>query len=409
MITNLRRRFVLLGFAAAFCVLLLLLAFAFGLSYRQILKDADNLIELIVNNGGLLDPRNPLDENAKLSPETVYETRYFTVWLDSKGKLISLNAVNVSSIDTLTAKEYAQDVFRLKQSRGRRGSFRFGAYTGPAGYMLVFVDLSKQMSTFARFTASSLAVAAGSLIAILLLLALLAGRAVRPIVESYEKQKRFITDAGHELKTPLTIIDADCAVLEMEGENSEWLRDIRLQTKRMSDLTQDMIYLARMNEDGVERPNRPFPLSDLIKETVREFQGAALAAGLEMECEAEDSITVSGDEREIGKLLSILLDNAVRHTDGEGKIQVRCRKEAGSALLRIENPAEHLPSDALPHLFDRFYRADPSRQSASGGSGLGLAIADAIVRAHQGSIRAEKSNDKTLAVCVKLPLTKAKR
>lgn len=403
MIGKLRRRFVAMGFLAAFTVLAVLLATALGLSYKQVLTDTDRVIDLIAQSGGIWEKQNATDGEDELGPETFYETRYFTVWLDQKGKLNSLNAVNVSSINTATAKSYAEEVFRQKQARGTKNSFRFGAYSGPAGYMLVFVDMSKQLATFSRFLRSSLVVALGSLLSISILLALFSSRAVRPIAESYEKQKRFITDAGHELKTPLTIIDADCTVLEMEGEDNEWVRDIQLQTKRMSRLTQDLIYLTRMEEDGPGLQNLPFSLSDLARDIIQEFQAPALASKREVKSQIPDYLTARGDEKEIRKLLSILLKNALSYADGEGPVEVICEKTGKSILISVRNPAENLPDQAVHHLFDRFFRADPSRHSDTGGSGLGLAIAEAIVAAHQGNIYAEKHENNVLEVVVKLP------
>lgn len=218
----------------------------------------------------------------------------------------------------------------------------------------------------------------------LLLLLFLSCRIVKPFLENDEKQKQFITDAGHELKTPLTIIDADAEVLAMDlGENG-WLNDIQTQTKRLAQLTNSLVLLSRM-EELPQTEKIDFPLSDLVEETVETFQALARTQHKNLTAQIQPMLSMRGDERAIRQLLTIFLDNAVKYTDDGGRIEIVLQKQKNNLCLSVYNTSEHISKDALAHLFDQFYRTDRSHNSRTGGYGLGLSIAWAIVNVHRGN------------------------
>lgn len=258
------------------------------------------------------------------------------------------------------------------------------------------------MSSFRTFVFTSAVVSITGLLAVMLLLIFLSGRIVKPFSENYEKQKQFITDAGHELKTPLTIIDADAEVLEMDIGENEWLGDIRMQTKRLAQLTNSLIQLSRMEEQPqVEKIE--FPLSDLVEETVETFHALAKTQNKNLTSRIQPMLSMKGDEKAIRQLVTILLDNAVKYSDDGGKIELTLEKQKNLIRLSVFNTAESVPKESLAHLFDRFYRADQSRNSRTGGYGLGLSIASAVAAAHKGRIQAATQDERSLLIMVSFP------
>ena len=241
------------------------------------------------------------------------------------------------------------------------------------------------------------------LAAVLFLLLILSRRIVRPMAESYEKQRQFITDAGHELKTPMTIISADADLAEMECGENQWLTDIRRQAQRLTALTNDLIYLSRMEEEQPKLQYIDFPISDVVEEMAQSFAAPARSQDKELQVQVQPMLSFKGDEKGIRQLASILLDNALKYSPPGGQLALRLEKQGRNLLLTVSNTcAQPMEQDKLPHLFDRFYRTDQSRNSQSGGYGLGLSIARSIVSAHKGKIRAESHDGTQLSIQVKL-------
>ena len=265
--------------------------------------------------------------------------------------------------------------------------------------MLIFLNCEREISTVRSFLFASAGISLAGILAVLVLVVLFSGRVGRPIAESYEKQKQFITDAGHELKTPITIINADVDVLEDSAreEDLEWLTDIRKQARRFTSLTADLIYLSRMEEDSVQLQMADFDLSELVEETAQSQEKEFTVA-------VQPGITVNGDEKAIAKLASTLLDNAMKYSPAGGYVSVSLEKNGKNAQLTVSNTAENVEKGNQDRLFERFYRADSSRSSDTGGFGLGLAVAKAVAEAHKGSIHAESPDGKSLNVKAELPL-----
>lgn len=247
---------------------------------------------------------------------------------------------------------------------------------------------------------TSLAVSLLGFGAVLVLMIFLSGRIVKPFLENYEKQKRFITDAGHELKTPLTIIDTDIEVMKMDGIQNEWLEDIQQQTKRMAELTNNLILLAKLEETTEKLTMIEFPLSDVVEETFMSFQALAKAQDKKLNANIEKMVSYVGDENAIRRLVMILLDNAIKYSDEHGTIDLSLETQKNSIKLQVFNTTSKINRQDLNYLFDRFYRADRSRNSQTGGYGLGLSIALAIVNAHKAKIYTTSDDERSLKITV---------
>ena len=238
---------------------------------------------------------------------------------------------------------------------------------------------------------------------VLILLIFLSGRIVKPFWENYEKQRRFITDAGHDLKTPLTVIGADAEVLEMDIGENEWITDIRNQVTRLTDMTNSLIMLSKMEEPEPQYQMIDFPLSDIVEEVLDEYRSLAKTHEKNLSGSIQPMISLNGDEKSIRRLLGVLLDNAMKYSDEHGTITLTLEQQRGTIRLSVFNTCPYMPKESLPHLFDRFYRTDESRNSQTGGYGLGLSIAAAIVTAHKGKISASTTDEKSLLITVTLP------
>lgn len=278
------------------------------------------------------------------------------------------------------------------------------------GTRIIFLDCHRSLSSFRITLMASAALSLLGLGAVLVLLLLLSRRIVRPMAESYEKQKRFITDAGHELKTPLTIISADTDLAEMECGENQWLADIRRQAQRLTGLTNDLVYLSRLEEAQPRMQCIEFPISDVVEEMAQSFAAPARNQNQDFALRIQPMLAYTGDEKAIRQLVSILMDNALKYTPSGGWISLQLEKQGRALVLTVSNSTtQALNQESVAHLFDRFYRVDPSRSSHTGGYGLGLSIAKGIASAHKGRIRADSPDGSSLVIQVTLPLNADRR
>lgn len=425
MIRKLRIKFITASMLALTMVLLVILGGINIMSYRKTVADADAILAVLAESQGRFPQRMPPAEEGPaqknpqggkitgegelrkrgFSDETPYESRFFSVLMGGEGQVLSTDTGKIAAVDEETAEEYARQVWESGKARGFLGVYRFTKNQETEGSRVIFLDCGRSLSGFRAVLLASISLSLLGLLAVLVLLMLFSGRIVAPAAESYEKQRRFITDAGHEIKTPLTIIGADADLLELDWGESEWLTDIKRQTQRLTGLTNDLIALSRMDEEKPQLQCIEFPLSDVVEEVAQSFLGPAKAKQITMETEIQPLLSLNGEEKAIRQLVSILLDNAVKYAPEEGRISLRLEKEGRGLKLSVANTtAQPVEKEQLNRMFDRFYRADASRSSATGGYGLGMAIARGIVAAHKGKIQALSPEENCLMVAVSLPV-----
>ncbi len=416
MIRKLRAKLIAVSMFSLLLVLLVVMSGVNLLSYQKVVSDADGTLTVLAENGGQFPkgdggpapdhPASPPSGGWKgkgHSPELPYESRFFSVLLGQDGSAAA-DLRKIAAVDEETAVAWARQVAEEGAARGFLEDYRYAVRETPEGTLVVFLDCGRSLSSFRSNLLASVGVSLLGLLAVLVLIVLLSKYAVRPVAESYEKQKRFITDAGHELKTPLTIIDADAEILEMDLGENEWVRDIQGQVKRLTGLTRDLIYLSRMDEEQSRPQPVEFPLSDLVRETAQPFQTLAKTQGKSLDLRVQPGLSLQGDEKALGHLVTILLDNALKYSPAGSGISLSLERQGKYARLTVANPTHSpLPGD-LNQLFERFYRADPSRNSQTGGHGLGLSIAQAIVSAHKGRLTAASPDGASLVMTALLPL-----
>ena len=411
MIRNLRKKFILVAMLSTLVVLAAIMGVVNISNYKEVLDRADEMTTLLEkndgkfpeepktngeevpqkpdgntegdmigeNNGQQVPSEKPENDREHFSVETPFETRYFTVTMDEKGEVTDCDLDQIAAVDEDTAEEYAKNVSGKSGTTGFMGIYRYRVTKTEDSTKYVFLDCRREISNFQAVLITTVSVSGLGLAAVFVLVVIFSRMVFRPVEESIQKQKRFITDASHELKTPLTIIDANTEVMEMESGESQWTKSTRKQIQRLTGLVQQLVALSRLDEEkGLQAKEKHLTLN------------------------IEGGLMYTGDEKSIRQLSGTLMDNAVKYSSEKGNIALTLKKKGKKILLEVYNDADGLPQGKLDVLFERFYRLDSSRNSGTGGSGIGLSVAQAIVQAHKGKISAENKTGNGLTITVLL-------
>ena len=321
---------------------------------------------------------------------------YFTVNLwDSNGvyQAFVTSGTYANLQDTAELEDILSDCLRQGQPEGTIGSYGLRYMRQDYGLYqrIAFVDMSMEQATLQELMGSYLQIGLAALILLLGVSILLARWATRPVARAWRQQRQFLSDASHELKTPLTVILSNAELLEGAGlaeKPARWSGNIHTEAEQMRTLVEQMLTLARADNGVRPAAMEPLNLSDVATDCVLAFEPVAFEAGKPLEERITADITVVGDADRLRRLISILLDNAVKYGAEGGHITLTLEKTDRQARLTVSNPGDPIPPEHLAHLFERFYRADASRGEKSG-FGLGLAIADTIAWEHKGALKAE--------------------
>ncbi len=335
-----------------------------------------------------------------LSGETMFDTRYFSVTLESDGNASETDTSNIASITEDTAIEYAQALFEKGKEHGFYKSYRYSVIHEEETVKYIFLNCEREFSSFRSFLFTSLLISVIGCALVYVLVVILSKQVVRPIAENYKKQKQFITDAGHELKTPLTIIDAYAEIIEMDDEGNEYAAGIKNQVARLTELTNNLIFLSKTEEDGSSLNMEDFSLTDALEDLLGPYRTMAEKDGKTLTARIAESVQFHGDEYSIRRLITLLLDNALKYSSDHGVIIVDLERAGQQIRFSVENTVDDIEIGNLDVLFERFYRRDASRNSETGGSGIGLSTAKAIVDAHKGSIHARGLDNEHFKITV---------
>ena len=292
-----------------------------------------------------------------------------------------------------------------RSEAGRTGSYMYQAAQyedGSATY--AFLDISRETSAMVRILVVTIVVGVGTWFLVLLLVVYLSRRAIAPIAENIKRQRQFITDAGHELKTPLAVILSNVDVQELHGGKSKWLDNIRSQTLRLSDLTKQMLVLSKMDESGSSSfASMTFDASAVMQDTVRIFRESASLRGMQINTEIDPGIQITFSKEQYQQMLELLMDNAVKYGKEDGEISVSMHANRKTVRMTFRNKCEELPDIEPNRLFDRFYRADTSRSRQTGGSGIGLAVVRAIAENSGGKANVYFRPDNVIEFVIEIP------
>lgn len=399
MLKKMRWRFIGAAMAAFTAVVLTLLCFVNLWNYVSVTRQQDEtltrLLEVDQKNtavpAGAITP--PFEKLDRFSPEVPYMIRFFSVHLSKSGSVERVNQDYIASISKADAKNYAAAVLARGKSSGYQGGYRYLVSRGDSETVALFLNSERELQTMTSLLWITLAIAGVCLAVVFGLVVLFSRRAITPYLKNMEAQKQFITNAGHELKTPLTAISTSADVLAMEHGDDEWVRNIRSQAGRLSKLIGNLVTLSRLDEENPFPVRAEFSLSDALWEISEPFVSLAQAKGKQYTQDIADGLTVTGDRAAIQQTVSILLDNALKYSPDDGGIRFAAHQRGKWAEITVSNTVDVAQVTDPTRLFDRFYRADESHSSAVSGTGIGLSIAKATVQAHGGKIFVKQSDD----------------
>ncbi|RSI11313.1 sensor histidine kinase [Streptococcus sanguinis] len=396
MFRKLKIRFILLASAAIVCILLTMIAVLNSVRFLQTNGEIQAVLNILsANNGDFPSVEETAEslQNDRITIDTIYQYRYFSVVYKEDKTLYSTNLDHLSNLSKEQALSYANKVIKDSRSSGvfKVGS-QFYSYqitqdSKTKRYLLVVLDSTNYLESRNDFFWLSIQLCFYSFIFFVLVVSGFSNFAIRPYIKNYENQKRFITNAGHELKTPLAIISANTELQElMTGEN-EWTESTKDQIKRLSNLINQMVVLARLEEQpDVTLVDVNF--SEVVKKVAGNFKSVIEKAGKKYEIKLQEDIHVKATEDELYELVSILIDNACKYCDEDGQIFVTLTKakHGKRARLTVANSYADGKNVDYSRFFDRFYREDESHNQKQPGYGIGLSMAESLVRIFKGRI-----------------------
>lgn len=406
MIKKLRRRFIISMTASAFALLVAVVSTINLVCIMNTDRRVTEILDYICDNGGVLysdeEDYQPLDYINPLGGVIYYEeisyiTRFFYTELSANGEVISVNTSNIAAVNDETAIKYAKDVLKSGKTDGySEDMYKYTVRQLDSTYFVCFIDVNEELAYIGSMLTISFSIALFFFVLLFLIIVLVSKHFIRPVEQNSLKQKQFVADAGHELKTPLAIISANTEVLEMTCGENDWTSSIRKQTGRMTDLVNQMLVLARMDERVDKKNFTKFSLSEIVENTADAFAIIAGQGNKKLRLSVWPGINVLGDEKSISELVTILVDNAVKYAPDSTQIDIRLSRKNKAVIFETENSLADGESIDTKQLFDRFYRADKSRSRETGGYGIGLSIAKAVTEKHKGSISAEVQNGKII-------------
>ncbi len=382
-----------------------------AITQKEIQQTLDSLLAFNRDAGGSAAPLQPESllrqpGNPGNAQENALSSTFFVVRFGGDGTVLFTDVSHISFITEEQAVVMAQEVLNTGTSSGSKNPFcyRIDAPKDNAAQTIVFLDTSRESASELRVLLLSIALGILCWLFMLLLVTLLSRKAINPIAQNIDRQKKFITNAGHELKTPLATILANTEALELHNGESKWSRNIRSEIGRLSSLVNQLLLLARMDEGAAQSVAADFSLSSLTQDILQPFLSSMELKQITLTTDIHPDIVLHADREQIAQLLSILLDNAVKYVNPQGEIVVRLTSGSRDrkVTLLIQNTCRQLPDAPPDKLFDRFYRADRARtrEDTHSGFGIGLSVADAIVKANNGSIHAAYPAPDTISFTV---------
>jgi len=414
MFTKLRNKFLILNLVSISIMMLLAFSSIYFITYQNVQKDINKeLVRLSeIDRRPVFVARQPrfqMNMNPAVRERTV---SFISMITDNEFK----------TVEVLPVLDMGDEFYEALKSaslskKTPTGSFKYDnshwAYMvrkNPQGSKIVFLDVTAQNRILTNLIYAFLIVASLMFVFIFLISRTFANKAIKPVEEAFYKQKQFIADASHELKTPLTVINTNVDVLlsnkdENVEKQSKWLYYIKSEVDKMSKLINDLLYLARL-DDSRDVIYSVFDLSKVVEDVIMKMEALIFENNISLHYDVEPGMTVYGNKEQMEQVTMILLDNAIKYCGSNRKIDIFLKKSNKNAVLSVTNTGEGIPPECIERIFDRFYRGDKSRARSSGGHGLGLSIAKTIVEQHKGKIYAKSEVNKYTTFYVELPLDK---
>lgn len=383
-------------------------------------KNADAVLDAIVSSGDIDEAasrQTSIVQYGQESQDTLYEALYFSVALDDEGDVTKVDLARTPSMTEDEARSMAEQAATTPTiDRGTIDGYRYRIVATDDGTLVVFLDRGRQYQMLNSLVSTVAGVSTIVAVLTLLIVWLLSKRIVKPVVESHVKQRQFITDAGHDIKTPLTIISADADVLRMDLEAAgmeddyEWVDDIKGQVSNLTDLTNRLIYISKLDEAQDMRQNGvDFSLSDVVTEQLQTFRSRAKVGDRTLVGNVQAGVQMHGDQHAITQMVAALLDNALKYSDPGGTIEVTLAERMRTIHLTVFNTAKDIDRRTVSRWFDRFYQEDKSRTHREGGFGIGLSMVSAVVGVHDGKVQAVSKDGQSVVIEVTMPTGMGRR
>lgn len=385
MIKRLKLKFICINMVIVTAMLLVIFGTVLHFTQANLEQQSERMLQSVLESRGHPRP-GELSGQAQLP--------YFYVSVNSFGEL----SATFSGYYDLTDTDALQEIISLTLSDPAQSGvlkdcgLRFLKRTTPFGQSIVFADMSSELATMGSLVKNCVIIGIASFIAFLGLSFLLAGWAVKPVESAWNQQRQFISDASHELKTPLTVILTNAELLQQGGyaeeDREKFVSSILTMSHQMRGLVESLLELARVDNGGQNMVFSRLNYSELVTDALLPFEPVYFEKGLLLESEVAEGVFVKGSAQHLKQVLDILLDNASKYAAPDSTVQVTLRTQGAHCLLSAANPGEEISKEDLKNIFKRFYRVDKAR-SMNHSYGLGLAIAEGIIHRHNGKIWAE--------------------
>ena len=397
MIRKLQQKFVFVSSFAVFLILVAVLGLSNYVNFKEARTDICEILDYLCENNGSVPAELSQSEmegfSGSVTRDTLLKLRYFYVRLDTERHITYVNLDNISEIDKNEAKEAASDVSGVTKARGvwNNNGIEYiyqKNNTADGGSIYVFLDISNELYFAKHFLIYSSGFGLLCLVLFIILVSVFSKRALSTVITAIENQKQFITNAGHELKTPVAIISANAELMEITGTKNESLDNIRQQASRLSELIDDLISLARLGENR-KQAFTMLDASSMAGEVFASFEPLAKKEGKGFEYSVDPGIHIMADDKDIRELMNILTDNAVKYCDKDGRIIIKCKRRTKTKGIKLSVANSYADAESVDcdSFFKRFYRGDSSHNSTLSGYGIGLSMAQKIAESYKGSIR----------------------
>ena len=405
MTKTLKRRFIIFSMAAVTSLLVFIVVAINGLNWMMLERQSDTVLETLVDADGAfqkMDFKRPPIFARPLNMDRMRASRFFIVRSDIEGKIIDVNIDQISAINHEKAQSYALKVLEGSREAGRIERYKFAVKQLGPGKMIFFMDISEQRENFYVVLFVSIVIAILCWLILLIIVVLLSGRVIRPVLVGMEKQKQFITNAGHEMKTPLAIIQSNNDTMALIHGENKYNIHIRNQTKRLNVLMTNLLTLAKLDEE-IPLPTDLVNISEVASELLPVYREDAQRRNMDFQVQIEPDITMQTNKDSFRQMLMILLDNAIKYTPDNGSIYLGIEKKGKHIQIIEENTCDPTLEPNTERLFERFYRGDAARTQTkdSAGYGIGLSAARAICENFGGTLTAEYATDASIRFIAK--------
>ena len=378
-------------------------------SYAEMTRENRSLLEQYVSDYTLEEktgkpaPGRPegAPDRRPFNPPRLELSTFYSVAVSKNGQILKVDTADVSTIEEESLTQLAADIIERGKKSGVERHLIYQAEDKGSYILVAFLDNTVMVENVETLISYTLIFGAAALVLLFFLARYLADRIVAPLEESYKRQKQFVSDAGHELKTPVAVVNTNLELLSHQIGENQWLSNIQYENQRMSALISQLLDLARTENAAPQMET--VDLSHLVCGETLPFETVAYENGLVLNSDIEESICMDGNSVQLKQLTSILLDNGIRHSTNGKEVAIRLQKEKNYAILSVSNDGDEIPPEQRNYLFERFYRLDAARTGEDSHYGLGLAIAKAIVLTHKGTIDVQ-CHDGKVEFKAKLPL-----